>query len=113
MAMMMLGREPALVSWGLADQEEQVEPDIAVQVVEVPEYVVFEEPEPEPEPERVFYFPVSTKSSRVSMDGRTRRREWMNNVYAAPDEGVHIAWGLLGHEIQRHPTLDELEDAWR
>lgn len=43
------------------------------------------------------------------MEGRKRDKRYLNNLYAAFDEGIHTCWGMSGHEVRPYPMLDDLE----
>ena len=69
-----------------------------------------------PEPKTIELPPSGNRAEvyagRSDLAGRRPTRKTLNNPYAALDEGVHINWGLFGHEIPPYPTLDELEGSW-
>ena len=99
-ATILLDGEIAIVNWGMADEEPPPDVvEIEPAAVATLEQVVID---------AIPSYPTRAKKAR-DWEGRRRERQWLDNLYAAAEEGIHTNWDLYGHEILRLPTLDELE----
>lgn len=103
-----VGDAMGVVFWAPGEQE-TVPEAVVVESAEAVEH--FEQALGTVKAEVDAYMPQPRFPRQPSYDGVRPTTKTLRNMYAGFDEGVHLSWGLRGHEILPLPMLDEIEAA--